>query len=360
MRPAATTRQQQRRAPLAAAALASLAAACVTTYEPVEPEQGAEGAPLAVPVSIPLPEFGGGDSRVLLEFYGGILRRLQDAADDGDVELLDSLVESYDRPSVPDAFRQHLDGYRAIARGIAFQQHVQASAELRLVSAAGPGTAEPGKAPPLGEPLQLELELPPPPAPVRLGALGDRDPIGFSVAVTVDDEYLDGSSRESQSKEFLWLPRAFAFESGESLLLPIEVGAAVGDAVRRTVLVRVDLMPGYADCDGMRAPLQRVTAGAVSTTQWPKGHEILAAQPLAGLKAALADFNPRNFASAYLSALLVPARDRREATALLMDQVRFGRADQARVAMAALHKTAGVQIAVGDRDAWLAWWQSRQ
>jgi len=353
---AATSGPLRRRARLAAVAAAWLAAACVTTYEPVEPDAG-EALPVAAPISIPLAELGGpGSSRVQLEFFGGILRRLQDAAAEGDAALIDSLVESYDLPNVPATFRDHLVGYRAIARGLRFQQHVQRESALRLV---GDAPVEERRAPPLGAPLRLELEVPPMASPVRLGALGDADPIGFSVAVTVEDEFVDGSSRESQSKEFLWLPQALELRD-DSLLLPVEVGAAVGDAVRRSIVVRIDLMPGYVMLDELRAPIQRVTAGALTCTQWPEGYRILAAQPLAGLKTALADFNPKNYAGAYLSALLVPAQQRREANALLIDQVRFGRADQAQVAMAALHKTAGVNIAVGDRDGWLAWWQSRQ
>ena len=90
-----------------------------------EPGEG-EALPFAAPVSIPLTELGGpGSSRVQLEFFGGILRRLQDAAAEGDAALIDSLVESYDLPNVPESFRRHLVGYRAIARGILFQQHVQ-------------------------------------------------------------------------------------------------------------------------------------------------------------------------------------------------------------------------------------------
>jgi len=358
LRPAATTRVRSRRALLAAAMLSSLAA-CVTTYEPVDPETDVENLSFAQPVAIPLPELGGGNSRVLVEFYSGILRRLQDAADEGDVALLDSLVDSYDRPNVPDAFREHLEGYRAIARGIAFTHHVQHKGTLRLTGKVPAGADEP-KTPDLGQPLRLELEVPAMPTPVTLGALGERDPIGFAVAVSIDDEYVDGSSRRTETKEFLWLPKSFELSGTRLLQLPIEIGAEVGDAVRRSVLVRVDLMPGYVTFEDVRAPVQRVTAGAVSYTQWPKGHEILAAQPLAGLREALKDFSPTNFASAYLSALLVPSAQRREACTLLIDQVRFGRADQAQVAMAALHQIAGVRIAVGDRDGWLAWWQSKQ
>ena len=44
---------------------------------------------------------------------------------------------------------------------------------------------------------------------------------------------------------------------------------------------------------------------------------------------------------------------------MLIDQVRYGRADQAQVAMAALKRVSGLSLAVGDRDAWLAWWQTK-
>jgi hypothetical protein len=39
--------------------------------------------------------------------------------------------------------------------------------------------------------------------------------------------------------------------------------------------------------------------------------------------------------------------------------VRFGRVDQAQVAMAALRAITDAGVAIGDRDGWLAWWQER-
>jgi hypothetical protein len=57
---------------------------------------------------------------------------------------------------------------------------------------------------------------------------------------------------------------------------------------------------------------------------------------------------------------LPPGPDRETAIALLLDQVRFGRADQARVAMAALRRLTGESLLVGDREAWLAWSQTRR
>ena len=136
------------------------------------------------------------------------------------------------------------------------------------------------------------------------------------------------------------------------------VGAASGDAVRRNVTVRID-MRGHVEIDGIRAPVKSTSIAAGSYTQWPAGYDIIAKQPLAALKLALGAFQPKNFASVYLAALKIPATHQYEACALLMDQVRFGRADQAQVAMAALQNVTGLSIAVGDRDAWLGWWQAR-
>jgi hypothetical protein len=51
---------------------------------------------------------------------------------------------------------------------------------------------------------------------------------------------------------------------------------------------------------------------------------------------------------------------------LLIEQVRFGRPDQAQVAMAALREMSGQSSssvsapALGDREAWLVWWAQRR
>src|SRR5690606_2847395 len=142
-----------------------------------------------------------------------------------------------------------------------------------------------------------------------------------------------------------------------ALVLPIDVDATNGDAVRRHVTVRID-MRGHVLIDGMRAPVKSTTIAADSYTQWPAGYEIIQQQPLAALKLALGAFQRGNLASVYLAALAIPAQHRVEAAGLLIDQVRFARADQAHVAMAALQNVTGLAIAVGDRDAWLEWWQS--
>ncbi len=361
--------------------LACFAAGCVTTYTPIDLVGQVSELPVSQPIAIPILAAQGGNNRLLLEFYSGILRRLQDAADDGDVALLDSLVASYDKPNIPGSVSQHLAGYRAIGRGIRFRQHAiqKAVLELRLPDVAKPDAAKPAaavvvgakgdggaesklvaapKVPALGKDLRLRLRLPAMANAVTLGGRNSRNPIGFSVSVTVEDEYVDGSSRSLHTDGVVWLPERFELVGDNELLLPIDVGAASGDAVRRNVTVRID-MRGHVEIDGIRAPVKSTSIAAGSYTQWPAGYDIIAKQPLAALKLALGAFQPKNFASVYLAALKIPAAHQYEACALLMDQVRFGRADQAQVAMAALQNVTGLSIAVGDRDAWLGWWQAR-
>jgi hypothetical protein len=358
--------------------LACFAVGCVTTYTPIDFVDQASEMPVSQPIAIPIPAAQGGDNRLLLEFYSGILRRLQEAADDGDVALLDSLVASYDKPNIPGSVSQHLAGYRAIGRGIRFRQHAARNAvlELRTPDAAKPETAKPDaakvyigtpkkpvaapaapKVPALGKDLQLRLRLPAMANAVTLGGRNDRNPIGFSVSVTVEEEYVDGSSRSFHTDGVVWLPERFELVGDNELLLPIDVGAASGEPVRRSVTVRVD-MRGHVEIDDIRAPIKSTSIGAEFYTQWPAGYEIIAKQPLAALKIGLGAFQPKNFASVYLAALNVPAEHQHEACVLLMDQVRFGRDGQAQVAMAALQNVTGLSIAVGDRDAWLVWWQA--
>lgn len=340
-----------------------LAAGCVTTYEPIDLSNPDSELIAAAPIAIPIGNFGDGGNKLLLGFYSGILRRLHEAADDGDVALLDSLVTAYDKPSTPDAVKQHLASFRAMGRGIRFRQHVAAMSTFELCLspidiAAGKNTPiEERVEPALGQQLQLELRIPGMADPVLLGGHEHSDPFTFSVSVTVEDDYFDGRTRSSHTNGVVWLPKSFNLVAGNELTLPVNVDRATDDAVRRRVFVRVD-MRGHVLIDEIRSPVKSTTIGAGSFTQLPAGHEIIKKQPLAALKLAIADFQSKNFASAYLSALLMPPADRLAAATLLVDQIRYGRADQAEVAMAALKRLSGLSLAVGDRDAWLAWWQT--
>jgi hypothetical protein len=95
-------------------------------------------------------------------------------------------------------------------------------------------------------------------------------------------------------------------------------------------------------------------------TQYPAGFEPIRAQPLATLRAGIRLGDPAHFVHVFLAATFAPATDRAAVLDLLVQWVRFGREDQARVAMAALREVTQEPIAVGDRDGWLAWWSRRR
>ena len=92
--------------------------------------------------------------------------------------------------------------------------------------------------------------------------LRGADPVGFAVAVTIRDEYVDGSTREFQTKDFLRLGETYELAGERALRLPVRVEAAV-EAVRRSVVVQVDRCR-LRDAGGFRAD-RRVTAAITCT-----------------------------------------------------------------------------------------------
>ncbi|HEX6811849.1 MAG TPA: hypothetical protein VF384_09530 [Planctomycetota bacterium] len=349
---------------LAALCLLVTLCGCVTTYEDAPlPQPVRDPVPLAVPFAIPLPKVPGGADQVLVAFYAGIMQRMRQAARDRDVAHLEFLLEGYDRRDLPPFLQEQLRGYRAVAKGLRFENHAIEHASLSLVP--GPGAAVAGAAPapavpPCGEALRFELVLPPGAATFVLGGREDADPIGFSVTVTIDDIYVDGSSRSSRTEDFIRLPATFTLAGDQELRLPLAIDAEAGGSLQRTVHMRVDLWPGYVTVDGVRAPIQRTAIGACTLTQWPKGYEALQQAPLQALENALRTFDESRFAVVFLASALTRGQDREKAMELLIEKVRFARADRAQVAMAALRAISGQTWAVGDREAWLAWWQARR
>jgi len=346
------------------------ASACVTTYEQPSAVDGqplpAFGAPpvrpvFAVPVAIPI---AGGDgnrgSPAVAELYRGVLQRMHEAAKERDVGQIEALLANYERQDLPDDLRQRLVGYRLLAHGLQWTRHAAQRATLveRRVDAVAP-PRESG-APALGAPLHLELQLPAGPQAVMLGGRDDADPIGFLVAVRVEDAFVEGSSRSSDTEEFVLQATAVNLAGDAVLRLPIDVDLDGGTAVRRDVFVRVDLMPGHVTLPAGRVPVTQTALAAIAITQWPVGYEAVAKAPLAELRRALQDFTPATFARGWLAAAAVRGDDRQAAFAALIDVVRFGRADQAQVAMAALRQASGVALPIGDREAWLAWFAERR
>ncbi len=353
----ATTHERVRaaRRRLGVAAVACLAA-CVTTYEEAPLVEESTRPRFAVAQTIPFGEAPASpEEEVLRQLYGGVLRRLQEAAEEGDGETIDGLLAAYDKAALPSWVAARFAGYRSLAGGLRFLAHARQRGQLRVV---GPATA--AAPPPLGEAVEFEYTLPPMAEPVELGGRMDDDPVGFAVAITVEDSFVDGSSRRYSKPDFAWLPQRHRLEGDVPVRVPVRVDLEAVGAVQRVIHLRIDLMPGYVGIDGARSPVRRTTLAAESITQWPAERAEVLTAPLANLQQGLQLGGLAGGRRAWLAALATSGDDRRTAMELLIGEVRVGRGDQAIVAMAALRAMTGANVLVGDRDGWLAWWQAQK
>lgn len=329
----------------------------------------------ATPVVIPLPQAPAGTDRAVREFYESMFARLQQAHQEGDLPALRSMVATFLRDDAPDWAQQRLLGFRALQHGMLFEQHARRATELVPAPAAldtetsdtaAPDTAAPDAAMAehapdcIGVPLRYELVLPAPPdGPWLLGGRDDRDPLAFRFSMLVLDHFVDGSSREHKAAEVVRLERGFELGAAP-LRLPLQVDLGDTAAVRRELSLRVDLLPGYVQHGEDRAPVRTTTLCTALATQWPPGHAAIRRDPLLALRAAMQRGDREHFAHVRLAAEFAPAAHRDEVLGLLIDWVRLGRRDQALVATAALRAVTGAEVAVGDRDGWLAWWQAQR
>lgn len=336
-----------------------LAGACVTVIDEA-PLVGDQLDPpeFAVAQTIPLGRAPTTpNEHALAQLYDGVLRRMQEAVDDRDVRALFGLLDAYEKPGLPDWLAERLAGYRALGHGLRFVEHAAANATLRLV---GDGT-EPGSIPPpIGAPLVLEFALPAGPRPVRLGGRDDDDPVRFAFSIQYEDTFVDGNTVSHRRQPIEPLAEAVELAGDTVLRLPLEFDVGAGDAVRRQFHLRVDLLGGYVREGSVRAPVPRRTLAALSLTQWPRGYEPIAEKPLLTLREALRLGDPKHFPHVFLGALFTAGAEREQALELLVDQVRFAPQPLATVAMATLHELSGAEAPVGDREAWLAWWNTRR
>ncbi|MCA8976118.1 MAG: hypothetical protein KDC98_15455 [Planctomycetes bacterium] len=355
-----------------AMAVSLLAAACVTVYEDAPLiESGDLSVPeFAVAQTIPIAGAGTAPAdRVLYQYYGSILERMQEAAKERNVQALFALLDGNEKPNLPDWIAERLRGYRALGHGLAFLEHAAAHAEIRLIAATPDGSelARPAavtpptpSVPPIGEPVRFEFALPAGPNPVVLGGGDGDDPIGFAIAMTIEDQFVDGSRRDVTKQDFHWLDSAFELSGAAVLRRPYALEIPAGEAVRRNIHLRIDLLPGYVMSGEFRAPVQRRALAATTVTQWPRGYEPIVAQPLATLREALRLGDKGHYAHVFLGASFTTGPDREAAIDLLAEQVRYGTPPQAIVAMATLRSITDLDITVGDREAWLAWFASRR
>lgn len=355
-------------------AAATLAAALVAAACVAVPDQDGRN-PLkpdieAVAVVIPLGTPTDPNERVLVEFYDSLLRRIQDAYRERDLAAMQTLVRQYRRDNLPEWVRDRFAGYAALCLGLEFELHGKATAriEQRAVDGMEPAARPPAGSPPagseIGDTVEFELVLPPlPEKPVRLGGLSDEDPVSFEVVVAIGDEFVDGSRRDDEDSAIVRLPATVVLgENGsqDPLRVPVRLQFPDSGAVRRTMDVRVDLLPGYVAMEAQRAPVRGATFVRTRLRQWPKGYLPIRDKPLVAMQAAMQIGDSAHFPHVWLAAVFAPVADRPKTEAMLIDWVRLGRPDQALVAMASLRATGAAQIQIGDRDGWLAWWQSRR
>ena len=347
---------------LCAFSVAVAVSGCVTTAVEDDP------VATAVPVVIDVPVAPTGTDRTLVEFYDSVLAQLHEDHQDRDQARLRSLVESYLRAGVPEWARQRLEGFRALAFGLQFELHAAQHTRLETASAvlidgaSDRSTTASASAPDsIGEAVDYLLVLPAPPdGPWYLGGRGDRDPVSFRFALVIREHFLDGSEKRIEDAEVVQLDVALELAT-ESLRLPVRLDLGASEAVHREVQITVELLPGYLQVGEMRAPVRRTQLATGLARQWPKGHEAIRKAPLLTLQNAMKLGDRAHFKHVRLAAEFAPREQRTEVENALMEWVRIGRADQALVAMAALHAIEPQATAsVGDRDAWLLWWESRR
>jgi len=332
-------------------------AACVTTTEVDDPQ--AKATPVVV-TDVGAPE---GSDPALVEFYRSILRQIGEAHRERDYERMRTLVDAYLVDVAPEWAAERLVGFRELSYGLQFEQHAADNAALAQVETR-PDPTPADTLPPdtIGAPLDFELRLAAPEeGEWRLGAKDDADPVAFRVTVMIRERFLDGSARTVEDAEVVRLERSIDLTK-EPLVLPVRFDLGPSSCVRREVELFAELLPGYVQHGDSRAPVRQTWLARARATQWPKGHEALRKEPLAALRRAMERGDREQFLRVRVAAEFAGKTDMPTVERMLMDWVRLGSPEQARVAMAAMHDLdrSGVVPKVGDRDAWLSWWESRR
>lgn len=337
---------------------------CVTEYEVAPTPSVAEALqmPEARPIAVLAPAANANDT-VRQQFYAGILRRLEQASKEHDPATIDALLDSYGSLRLPATMRSCMDSYQAVARGLWFQREVAQRATLSVVlppqvAEAPSAAAAAVQAPALGEPVALLFELPAGSQRAELGGKDAADPVGFAVIVEITDHFVDGSERRCETLGRVMVERTVALVDDVVLKLPVQLDLPQNYAVQRRVEVRIEWLPCHLRLDDLRVPVRHAEIVRTAFTQWPAGHAAVQAQPLATLRTALQHSSPDHYPHIALASRFLPATDRAVAVELLVDWIRLGSEPEVRIGTAALRQIVGSGPAIGDRDAWLRWWQA--
>ena len=307
----------------------------------------------AVPISIPL---GGGGAAVAAPhdlYYTSVLAQMRLAWVDRDAVRLRGLLEQHDRPDTPSWAKTQFQNLRTAVAALEFEALVTERTGIEL------DEAEPA----LGEPISGRVSVGPLTSSVRLSGGDEANPTRFLVRLELNDRDAFGDTATRHSSAVVALPTPVDFTAGGVAELPFSVAAPAAGSILRTVRIVVELLPGCVQAGEVSLPNGRVRIAASEHTLYPRGIEVIRAQPLVTLRNALRSGEVRHFANVYLAAhfLALDADPAvlNEALGLLVDKIRLGRSDQVRMAIAAATTLVADAPELADRAAWLRWWDAR-
>ena len=325
-------------------------AGCVTS---TSQEEFPLGAPLPEQVALVIPT--GGDSAIgevspVRQYYLSIFEQMQEALGDRDLPRLRGLLRAHDGKQAPSWAVEGIDRFFTASLGLEFEAHAAAHSGIEVSGDVGP----------IGAPVRYEFRLDLPPDRDVVLDHPEIEGLNFLATLEVKDHDAYGGLTSHRASRILQL---LARETRHAPLRTEALFAATFDeanAVVRELRATVELLPGTVLIDGRAAPVQRAELVESELFLYPDGVTAIQDDPLRTLRNAIALGDVEHHPHQYLAARFMPESDRAEAMEMLIERVRLGDPGQARVAMAALAVMTSVDLPVGDRDGWLAWWKGRQ
>lgn len=321
--------------------------ACVTT--PLEePPPEAQTVDLQA-VVIPFAEGSSGDSTPADQYYSSILNQMQEALAERDLVRLSSLLAGKTRSNAPEWARVRIERFKTAELGLQFEAHAAKHSRIDVVQL--------GRT--IGQPVDFIFQLDTPPNHDVMLEDTRRSGLRFQATLSVGDYDAYGGRTRRTASRTLRLVKPLTRHMEHPSEATFRAPADPTSAVMRELIVVVELLPGTVQIDNQLAPIQRMKLAERREVLYPTGYEVIRDQPMKTLRGAIALGDPKHFPHQFLAAHFMPEEKRDQAIELLIQNVRLGNRAQARVAMAGLAVLTGEDIPVGDRDAWLSWWQGR-
>lgn len=334
----------------------------------------------AGPVVIPLDNFDAeGSSETVLAYYGNVFTQMRGALEGGTREGLAELrylLAQHQREDTIEWARRQMEQFELLAEGLDFELGLDARSSVRRL---GSGSAHEAQR------FQFRFQPLPAEAGLTFGSSGDQ-PVTFRAVLDVRDFDVLGDHAHVETAIALPTRGEVRVTADRPLLIEFDVPPARAHVVVRELLVRIEILPCVLRVDGRRTPVGRLARPAMTADQvealapstrlrrgangftpcklhkemlYPEGVASVQKSPFDTLCHALRGGDPRFFRHVFLASHFMPEKQREEAIRLLIDQLRLGQPDAARVTMGALRLLTRSDIAVTDRQAWLEWWDER-